>query len=74
MLQPSQTYVKKWPFLALPLAIGGPALNSVLPSTDFCEWLRYVWPTSDAEVNAVQEFFVAKVRGLHEVSITRFAN
>jgi len=31
-----------------------------------CEWLRYVWPTSNAEVNAVQKFFVAKVKGLHE--------
>lgn len=46
-------------------------LNSVLPSTDLCEWLRYVWPTSNAEVNAVQEFFVAKVKGLHEVSVAR---
>ena len=49
-------------------------MNSVLPSTDMCEWLRYVWPTSDAEVNAVQEFFVAKIRELHEVSIARLAN
>ncbi|KAL9989316.1 hypothetical protein ACROYT_G003853 [Oculina patagonica] len=47
-------------------AIGGPVLNSILPSTDFREWLRYFWPTSDAEVKAVQDFFVAKVRGLHE--------
>ena len=44
-------------------------LNSLLPSTDLCEWLRCIWPTSDAEVNAVQEFFVAKVRGLHEVRV-----
>ena len=46
-------------------------LNSVVPWTDLCTWLRYVWPTSDAEVNAVQEFFVAKVRGLYEVSAAR---
>lgn len=44
-------------------------LNSVLPSTDLCEWLKYFWPTSDAEVSAVQEFFVAKVKGLHEVIV-----
>lgn len=48
-------------------AVGVPVLNSVLPSTDFCEWLRYIWPTSDAEITAVQNFFVTKVRQLHEV-------
>ena len=53
--------------LAAISAIGGPVMNSILPSTDVCKWLRYLWPTSEAEVNAVQDFFVAKVRRLHQV-------
>lgn len=29
-------------------------------------WLRYFWPTSQAEVTAVQNFFETKVRASHE--------
>ena len=48
-------------------------INSILPWTDFNEWLRYFWPASEAEVTAVQDFFVTKVRTLHEVCIVYFA-
>ncbi|XP_073244290.1 uncharacterized protein [Porites lutea] len=51
---------------ALFSAVGVPVLNSVLPCTDVSEWLKYVWPTSDQEIKAVQDFFVNRLRNIHQ--------
>lgn len=47
-------------------ALGVPMINSIVPWTDLSGWLKYFWPTSQAEVTAVQNFFETKVRALHE--------